>query len=884
MQLSNSPGKLVLPFANSGNKNSIPVASQIGITPGAASLADGFPPLTMTPVAAGGVPPSGLDMNGILFELSAVVRWANAGGGYPFDADFATDINVNGYPKGARVMRSDGLGYWFNTVENNTTDPEAAGAAAAGWVPDFTNGVTVVTMTSANVTLTPLQYGKPIIVITGTLTANLNLIFPALAGEWTVVNSTTGSYAITCKTAAGVGIKVYGVRKLVSDGTTVRAVGDNTVIIEAPSGGDDTAKFQAAINYLLATGGGRCRTLAGNYRIDGTVSGGPNIHLDFDQGVVIDGSNSGTGDIFQFMGTVGNEIATAANVTRGDVNISTVAAHGLAANEWFLIVGQRACLHADAGEEWRLGDPTGSGSMAFFGEPCQVAAVGSPTALTVRNGLLFPNYRTDRTLETYVATRVTTIRKINFLDGVKITGGKFIVRGTGTSSFPNNPRCAIRLMYCNRPIVQEQTFDLGPTQGYGFQAVSCLNGEFKMSAVRPANWSLGGVDHSAFNSFKDISGWYNSWDIVDINGSQGLDCTYAGHPYTYYPGISPKITGRAFNAREGGVTFHAGYFGGSVDNFEAYNCQQSGINCRSRFVDINNPRIINNGNVTGSAAGVFYFGWGVDCKIAGGHIEGYDNGIRVIRDGDSDVGPAKRNMLIEGVSIARCNRGVYLYKSQITPETALNCGVSIRNLKLAYLADSGVLLDDYWNGVDIDGVDVDVMTGFGRVIFINGNSVNHKIKNISTVGLPAGGTAIYRASAITDTTTFPTDIYRTPRLQVDWPSVITDGNGSKAALTSTWFYRPTSDFTLAVEDSLTPIFLNSTTGKTITVPADADADFPIGTKIEIYQESSGQVTISAAPGVTINTKNGLKISGQGGRVTLFKRLANQWWLTGDTSA
>ena len=138
MQLSNSPGKLVLPFANSGNKNAIPVNSQIGITPGAASLADGFPPLTMTPVAAGGVPPSGLDMNGILFQLSAILRWANAGGGYAYDSTFANNSNVGGYPKGARIMRSDGLGYWFNTVENNTTDPEAAGAAAAGWVPDFT--------------------------------------------------------------------------------------------------------------------------------------------------------------------------------------------------------------------------------------------------------------------------------------------------------------------------------------------------------------------------------------------------------------------------------------------------------------------------------------------------------------------------------------------------------------------------------------------------------------------------------------------------------------------------------------------------------------------------------------------------------------------------
>ena len=114
MQLSNAPGKLLLPFANAGAKNTIPTASQIGTTAGAASLTDGFPPLTRTPIAAGGVPPSGLDMNGILFRLSAILRWANAGGGYAYDAAFATDSNVGGYPKGARVLRSDGAGYWLN--------------------------------------------------------------------------------------------------------------------------------------------------------------------------------------------------------------------------------------------------------------------------------------------------------------------------------------------------------------------------------------------------------------------------------------------------------------------------------------------------------------------------------------------------------------------------------------------------------------------------------------------------------------------------------------------------------------------------------------------------------------------------------------------------
>lgn len=226
MQLINAPGKLVLPFANAGAKNSIPVASQIGITAGAASLTDGFPPLTRTPLAAGGTPPSGLDMNGIIYELSAILRWANAGAGYVYDGTFAADSNVGGYPKGARVLRSDGLGYWFNTTDNNTTDPEGAGAVAAGWVPDFTNGAAAVTMTNANVTLTPLQWGKPIIVITGLLTGNLNLVFPNIVGEWLVVNSCTGAHTVTCKTAAGTGVVVTpGLCRIVySDASNVAAV------------------------------------------------------------------------------------------------------------------------------------------------------------------------------------------------------------------------------------------------------------------------------------------------------------------------------------------------------------------------------------------------------------------------------------------------------------------------------------------------------------------------------------------------------------------------------------------------------------------------------------------------------------------------------------
>lgn len=226
MQLSQIPAALRLAFAATGAKNTIPETSLIGVTDGAASLPDGFPPLTGTPIASGGVPPFRADMNGILYMLSSWIRWQSAGGGAMYDAGFAADTNVSGYPKGARILRSDGTGYWLNQTENNTTNPDTGGA---GWVPDFNYGVTAITgLTNANVTLTAAQYAKGIITLAGTLTGNVQIIFPALAGEWIVVNNTTGAFTVTCKTAAGSGTSVArGVGSLIwGDSTNIYATLD----------------------------------------------------------------------------------------------------------------------------------------------------------------------------------------------------------------------------------------------------------------------------------------------------------------------------------------------------------------------------------------------------------------------------------------------------------------------------------------------------------------------------------------------------------------------------------------------------------------------------------------------------------------------------------
>ncbi|WP_321945835.1 gp53-like domain-containing protein [Paraburkholderia sp. J10-1] len=134
MQSNQAPTFVPLPFAANGLRNVIPEASQAGITPGAASFNDGFPPSTMQPKTQGGVPPDGKDFNGILYAVTQTVRWVQAGGQFLFSAAFATDANVGGYPKGAVLVRADYGGFWFNEADNNTTNPDATDGSARNWL------------------------------------------------------------------------------------------------------------------------------------------------------------------------------------------------------------------------------------------------------------------------------------------------------------------------------------------------------------------------------------------------------------------------------------------------------------------------------------------------------------------------------------------------------------------------------------------------------------------------------------------------------------------------------------------------------------------------------------------------------------------------------
>src|SRR5262245_1489663 len=100
-------------------QNPIPVSTG---DPARASYELGFPPQTMTEILAGGTPPYGQDVNGILFALSAHAAAIQAGQYPAYNATLATAMG--GYAVGATVSMADGSGIWVNIVNANATNPD----------------------------------------------------------------------------------------------------------------------------------------------------------------------------------------------------------------------------------------------------------------------------------------------------------------------------------------------------------------------------------------------------------------------------------------------------------------------------------------------------------------------------------------------------------------------------------------------------------------------------------------------------------------------------------------------------------------------------------------------------------------------------------------
>ena len=114
-----NPDLIPVPFAQSGDKNPIPLERAIADPIYRASWKAGFPPDTRLPKDLGGEAPDGLDFNGVLNALSQAVVFLQKGNAYQFDASLAP------YPIGALVRSNDNLTTYQSTVPNNSNNPNS---------------------------------------------------------------------------------------------------------------------------------------------------------------------------------------------------------------------------------------------------------------------------------------------------------------------------------------------------------------------------------------------------------------------------------------------------------------------------------------------------------------------------------------------------------------------------------------------------------------------------------------------------------------------------------------------------------------------------------------------------------------------------------------
>ena len=94
--------------------------------------------------------------------------------------------------------------------------------------------------------------------------------------------------------------------------------------------------------------------------------------------------------------------------------------------------------------------------------------------------------------------------------------------------------------------------------------------------------------------------------------------------------------------------------------------------------------------------------------------------------------------------------------------------------------------------------------------------------------------------------------------------------------------RVASGILVLAEDGQLVTVTVTTTANTLTVPPNVDVAFPIGTQILVEQGGTGQTTIQAGAGVTLNSAGGLlALANQYSTVTLIKKAINTWLVAGD---
>jgi hypothetical protein len=166
-----------------------------------------------------------------------------------------------------------------------------------------------------------------------------------------------------------------------------------------------------------------------------------------------------------------------------------------------------------------------------------------------------------------------------------------------------------------------------------------------------------------------------------------------------------------------------------------------------------------------------------------------------------------------------------------------------------------------------------------------------------------GSTSIASGATVTTIAglTLTSPVLNTPTLTLSTSSSTTDavvawdstnkklkiGNGTTSldfASSTVVTNAQSASYTTVLADKDKVIEMSVGSANNLTIPLNSSVAYPIGSVINVVQTGTGQTTVVATAGVTINGTPGLKLRAQWSGASLIKRATDTWVLVGDLSA
>ena len=241
--------------------------------------------------------------------------------------------------------------------------------------------------------------------------------------------------------------------------------------------------------------------------------------------------------------------------------------------------------------------------------------------------------------------------------------------------------------------------------------------------------------------------------------------------------------------------------------------------------------------------------------------------------------------LYDGVTIANASKGLIKFDAGDLVLGAMGAGtfngVRIRSddawpsleitgdtASLAVGNPGGSLGGEVWFYTNVyveNGGKVECTGGFvSSKVPINGNDITNK-QYVDSVSGGGGGSA----DALHVGPSAPTDA----NIELWWD---TDDDQDRQGINA----QTGTSYTFVLGDENQLVTFTSATAVTATIPTNAVAAFPIGSRIDLAQLGAGAVTVSGA-GVTIKATPSAILRANGSAATLIKYATDTWLLTGD---